>query len=141
MHTEHLGNVRPSWVGFGWFIGAALTSLAVIAMIAVGILSEDGTGGAFWVPLAMFVGFFAAGYFVGVRVGGAPILHAIGIGLFSIVVWFVANLAAGNLMRGSTWTGMSPAFTAGILLLQMVAAGLGGRIGSRDSRRLTAGER
>lgn len=140
MHTEHLGNVRPSWVAFGWFIGAALFSLALIAMIAVGILSEDGTGGGVWVPLAMFAGFFAAGYFVGVRVGGAPILHAVGIGLFSIVVWFLANVAAGNLMRGASWTEMSPAFTAGVLLLQMVAAGLGGRIGSRESRRLTAGE-
>ena len=138
MHTEHLQNVRPSWVGMGWLIGAAITSLAVFVLIAVGILSDDGTGGAFWVPLAMFVGFMAGGYFVGVRVGAAPILHGVGIGLFSIVVWFVANLLAGSVLMTSSWQGYSPEFTAGILLLQMIAAALGGHIGSRGRRLVDA---
>lgn len=135
MHTEHLQNVRPSWVAFGWFIGAAVTSLVLFALIAVGIIDGSGSdGGGFWVLLALFLGFAAAGYFVGVRTGAAPILHSVGIGLFSIVVWFLANLLAGELLDTSTWTSLSPAFAAGVVLLQIVSAAVGARIGSRAAR-------
>ncbi|HYJ79261.1 MAG TPA: hypothetical protein VEW03_06660 [Longimicrobiaceae bacterium] len=139
MHTEHLQNVRPSWVAFGWFIGAAATSLVLFALIAVGIIDgSGGDGGGIWVLLALFLGFAAAGYFVGVRTGAAPILHSVGIGLFSIVVWFLANLLAGELLDESTWTSLAPAFAAGVVLLQIVSAAVGARIGSRASR-ATAG--
>ncbi|HEX8691942.1 MAG TPA: hypothetical protein VF746_05965 [Longimicrobium sp.] len=134
MHTEHLQNVRPSWVAFGWFLGAAVTSALLIALIAVGLVDRTGDGGGPWVLLAMFLGFAAGGYFVGARVGAAPILHAVGIGLFSIVVWFLANLLFGETFDAETWNSLSPAFTAGLLLLQMVAAALGARVGSREAR-------
>lgn len=139
MHTEHLQNVRPSWVAFGWFIGAAVTSLLLIAMIAVRVINGTGTdGGGFWVLLAMFLGFAAGGYFVGARVGAAPILHAVGIGLFSIVVWFLANLLFGEALDAETWNALSPAFTAGLLLLQIGSAAVGARIGSREARAASA---
>ena len=32
MHTEHLNNVRPGVVAFGWFVSAAVTSMIVIAL-------------------------------------------------------------------------------------------------------------
>jgi len=139
MHTEHLQNVRPSWVAFGWFLGAAVTSALLIALIAVGLVDAVETGaGELWALPAMFLGFAAGGYFVGARVGAAPILHAVGIGLFSIVVWFLANLLFGEALDAETWSSLSPAFTAGLLLLQIVAAALGARVGSREARAATA---
>lgn len=138
MHTEHLQNVRPSWVAFGWFIGAAVFSLLVLAMIALGLLETEGGGGAdpFWLLLAMFVGFMAGGYFTGARVGAAPILHAVGIGLFSVLFWFVVNLF-GEPFEADTWRSLSPAFFAGVVLLQIAAAAAGARIGSRATRAAT----
>lgn len=135
MHTEHLQNVRPGTVAFGWFISVALTSLAVIAMIAVGLLSRDGTGGGTWPGvLALAAGFFAGGYYVGVRRGQAPILYAVAMGLFSLVVWFVLNLVPGELLDAESWSADSSAYTAGVLLLQIAAAAVGGLLGSRNAR-------
>jgi hypothetical protein len=134
MHTEHLQNVRPSWVAFGWFIGAAATSLLLIVMIVLGLIDAQGETGGAWVIAALFLGYAAGGYFTGMRVGLAPILHAVGIGLFSVVVWFFANLLLGEPLDATAWNELSPAFTAGILLLQMVAAAVGARIASRERR-------
>ena len=138
MHTEHLQNVRPSWVAFGWFIGAAVTAFLLFALIAVGLVDAGGEGGGFWVLLAMFLGFVAAGWFTGVRTGEAPILHAVGIGLFSLVVWFLANLLLGEPLGAETWGATSPAFASGVVLLQIFAAALGGRIATRSARAATA---
>ncbi|HEX5725079.1 MAG TPA: hypothetical protein VFX98_06410 [Longimicrobiaceae bacterium] len=139
MHTEHLQNVRPSWVAFGWFIGAAVFSLLTLAMIAAGILDTEGArpADAFWLLLAMFLGYMVGGYFTGARVGAAPILHAVGIGLFSVVFWFVVNVA-GEPFGGDAWRSLSPAFFAGVILLQIFSAATGARIGSRAARAATA---
>lgn len=132
MHTEHLQNVRPSWVAFGWFVSAAVTALALFAGIAFRVIDETDAS-AVWLALAFAVGFFMGGWLTGARVGLAPILHAVGIGLFSVVVWLLANLLArGTGLAG--WSGLSPALTAGLLLLQIVAAALGARLGSREVR-------
>ena len=136
MHTEHLQNVRPSWVAFGWFVSAAMTSLVLFGMIALRLLGPEG--GSLWVALAIFAGFLAGGYFLGARVGLAPILHAVAIGLFSVVVWLLANLLFGEPLGQTTWDALSPTFVAGIFLLQIVAAALGARLASRDARAAAA---
>jgi hypothetical protein len=138
MHSEHLGNVRPGAVALGWFIAAAVTSLAVFAMIAVGLLSRDGHGGTVWGLLATAAGFFAGGWFVGMRTGRAPILHAVAIGLFSLLVWLLVNLLPGQMLDAESWD-VGAAYAAGLILLQIVAAAIGGRLGSRDARRASAG--
>ncbi|HEX2094543.1 MAG TPA: hypothetical protein VHG28_19215, partial [Longimicrobiaceae bacterium] len=116
MHTEHLQNVRPSWVAFGWFAAAAVTGLALVALSALGILHPTADSGGVWVLLAVLVGFFSGGWLVGWRTGEAPVLHGVGIGLFSLVVWFASNLLASAL-GFAEWTGLNATLTAGVLLL------------------------
>jgi len=138
MHAEHLRDVRLGTVALGWFIAAAVTSLAVFAMIAVGLLMSDGTGGTAWGLLATAAGFFAGGWFAGWRACRAPILHAVAIGLFSLVLWVLANLVVGQAVGIHTWE-VGAAYVAGLVLLQIVAAAIGGHLGSRDARRASAG--
>ncbi len=134
MHTEHLQNVRPSWVFFGWFVSVAVVSLIVLALIALRLLSPDATGGDLgWGVAAIAAGFLVGGWLTGARVGTAPILHGIGIGLVSLVLWFAANLVLGEALGATTWDG-SPSLYAGILILQMGAAATGARVGSRGPR-------
>ena len=139
MHTEHLQNVRPSWVFFGWFVSVAVVSLIVLTLLALRILSADATAGeAAWGVLAIAAGFLAGGWLTGARVGAAPILHGIAMGLVSLLVWFVANLLFGEALGATTWDG-NPAYYAGMLLLQMAAAGVGAWVGSREGRARMAG--
>ena len=133
MHTEHLQNVRPSWVLFGWFVSAAVTSLVLLALIAAALVDADASGGQGWALIALVVGFFVGGWFTGARVGLAPILHAVAIGLTSLVVWLIANLL-GELAGTSAWNEGSPSFYAAGLLVQIVAAALGARLASRSLR-------
>jgi hypothetical protein len=138
MHSEHLRNVRPGTVALGWFIAAAVTSLAVFALLAVGLLSRDGHGGTVWGLIATAAGFFAGGWFASRRDGTAPILHAVAIGLFSLLVWFLVNLLPGQLLGAESWD-VGAAYAAGLILLQIVAAAVGGRMGSREARGASAG--
>jgi hypothetical protein len=124
-------------VALGWFLAACVTSLVVFAMIAVGLLSRDGHGGTAWGLLATAAGFFAGGWFVGMRTGRAPILYAIAIGLFSLLLWLVVSLLEGLLDVPGAEVGTT--YFAGLVLLQIVAAAIGGRIASRDARRASAG--
>jgi hypothetical protein len=136
MHSEHLQNVRPTWIAFGWFLSAAATALALFALIGTGLLHPDAEGtGAGWMVLCVGAGFFLGGYLTGARAGAAPILHAVGIGLFSLVAWFALNLVLGSVTGAAEWRSLPASLTAGLLLLQIVAAALGARLGSRDSRR------
>lgn len=137
MHSEHLTNVRPGTVGLAWFIGAAATALAVFALIAVGLLHADGTGGTAWGLLAIAVGFLAGGWFAGWRVGTAPILHAVAMGVFSLVVAVVLNVIADVALGAASWE-IDAGYVAGLVLLQIIAAAIGGRWGSRDARRASA---
>jgi hypothetical protein len=133
MHTEHLQNVRVGLVALGWFIGAALVSLIAIGLIAVGILTADDVGGTMWGVLAIVAAFFVAGWYVGMRAGAAPILYAVAIGLFSLLVWFVVNLIPGQLLHAESWSAGS-AYTAGLLIVQIVASAAGGLLASREAR-------
>ncbi|HET6230747.1 MAG TPA: hypothetical protein VFE05_11810 [Longimicrobiaceae bacterium] len=140
MHSEHLQNVRPSWVAFGWFVSACVTALAVFVLIRFGLVESNGDAPGGWMALAFFVGFFVGGWFTGGRTGAAPILHGVGIGLFSVIVWLAANLLLRG-FSGASWSALSPTLTAGLLLLQMAAAAIGARIGSREARAETAAVR
>jgi hypothetical protein len=139
MHTEHLQNVRPSWVAFGWFAAAAVAGLALVGLSVVGILHPTADSGGLWVLLAVLVGFFFGGWLVGWRTGSAPVLHGVGIGLFSLIVWFVANLVA-TMLGVVGWTGLSPAVAAGSLLLQIGAAVFGAWYGTHHHALNTGAE-
>lgn len=129
MHSEHLQNVRPTWVAFGWFAAAAVTGLALVVLISLGVIGPLDSGEG-WVVLAVVAGFFSGGWLVGWRTADAPILHGVGIGLFSLLVWLVANLLAGALEL-SGWTALSPTVTALALVVQIVSAAAGAWYGSR----------
>lgn len=130
MHSEHLQNVRPTWVAFGWFAAAAVTGLALVILISLGLLPHATFGGEGWVVLAFAVGFFSGGWLVGWRTAEAPILHGVGIGLFSLVAWLLINLVA-DAAGLAGWTALSPSATAAALLLQVAAAVAGAWYGSR----------
>ncbi|HYH80387.1 MAG TPA: hypothetical protein VEX86_11340 [Longimicrobium sp.] len=137
MHTEHLQNVRPGIAIFGWFVSVCILSLAVFGLIAMGLLSRDGVGGTGWGLMATALGFFAGGWFVGMRTGTAPILHAIVMGLFSLVLWMMVNLLPGQMLHAESWN-VGAAYGAGLVLLQIVAAAIGGRVASRNARAAVA---
>ncbi|HST63238.1 MAG TPA: hypothetical protein VLK84_31295 [Longimicrobium sp.] len=138
MHTEHLQNVRPAGVLFGWFVSVAVVSLIALVLAVTGIVDPESTGsGGLWGVLAIAVGFFVGGWFVGSRLGVAPILHGVAMGVVSILIWFLANLLAGETVADSAWVSGSETYYAGLLLLQMVAAGLGASVSSRSKRRAT----
>ena len=139
MHTEHLQNVRPSSVLFGWLVSVAVVSLFGLVLAAAGLADPDESVIGLWGVFALAAGFFAGGLVTGARVGAAPILHGVGMGLVSLLVWFLANLSAGEALDATTWSAGSPAFYAGSLILQIAAAILGARYGSRQQRRATAG--
>jgi hypothetical protein len=139
MHTEHLQNVRPAGVLFGWFVSVAVVSLIALMLAALGLVDPEATAsGGWWGVLAIAVGFGIGGWFVGQRLGVAPILHGIAMGIVSVLVWFLANLLAGETVADSAWVTGSEAYYAGLLLLQMVAAALGAHLGSRGKRTVAA---
>lgn len=140
MHTEHLQNVRPAGVLFGWFVSVAVVSLLALLLAATGMVDPEATSsGGLWGVLAIGIGFLTGGWLVGSRLGVAPILHGVAMGIVSVLVWFLANLVAGETVADSAWVTGSEAYYAGLLLLQIVAAALGARIGSRSQRRATVG--
>lgn len=132
MHTEHLQNLRPSWIAFGWFIAASATAAILFVLIAVGILGTDAAPE--WVAVAAGLGFGIGGYSAGARVGDAPILHGVAIGLFSLLVWIAVNLFFGEPTGATTWQDLSAGFAALLLLLQIAAAVAGAWLGSRWRR-------
>lgn len=133
MH-EHLRNIQPSWVAFGWFLAAAITSLLLLALAGFGLAEPDSPGETLWVAAALLVGFFGAGFIVGTRAAAAPVLHGVAIGLFSIVAWFLINVFFGEPMGQTTWRSLEPEILTGLLVLQGVAAVVGARIGVRWTR-------
>lgn len=139
MHTEHLQNLKPSWVLFGWFVSVAVVSLIALVLAAAGLADPDGSAMGLWGVVVIGVGFFLGGLVTGAKVGAAPILHGVSMGIVSLLVWFFANLAFGESLDAETWGEGSPSFYAGSLILQMAAAALGARYGSRQQRRATAG--
>jgi hypothetical protein len=136
VHTEHLQNVRIGWIAAGWLVAVAVTSLVALALAALGPLrppeladgAEAAMGG--WVLFTVVAGFFAGGLFLGFRSIDAPILHGIGMGLASLVAWFLLNLLAG-LAGGVGWQALTPTVAAAVLLVQLGAAVAGAWTGHR----------
>jgi hypothetical protein len=130
MHTEHLQNVRPTRVVAGWLVAAASTSLALFALIGMGLMNEDPTAAnTWWSVVAVAAGFFAGGFFAGLRAVQAPILHAFAMGLMSLIVWFMLNALATLFFSAWSWSGLTPQVAIGILLTQWAAAMVGALIG------------
>ena len=131
MHSEHLNNVRPSFVGWGWLASIAMASLFVLVFVAMGVLDTESTTGGRWIAIAVTLGFFAGGAFVGFMVALAPILHGILIGLTSLVVWALVNGIVSAFFPEFTWNTLNGQLTVNVILVQMVGAILGARLGYR----------
>lgn len=131
METEHLQSVRIGIVGAGWLVAIAVASLIALAATALGLVEADSALGARLEISAIAVGFFAGGMFAGLRAREAPILHGIAIGLLSLPVWFFVNLISAVAFPDSAWDALSPRYTVSVILLQLVAAVLGARMGYR----------
>jgi hypothetical protein len=131
MHSEHLNNVRASYVGWGWLVAIASASLFVLVFIALGVLDIESSTGGRWIAIAVTLGFFAGGAFVGFMVALAPILHGILIGLTSLVVWALVNGIVSAFFPEFTWNTLNGPLTVNVILVQMVGAVLGARLGYR----------
>lgn len=127
MHSEHLTNLHPGWVVIGWLIAAAITSGVYLALVGTGLFPQ-GAGAVLGVGVAMAVGFFAGGLFVGVRWSDAPILHGGAITFLSVALWFVGTLTLPGSFE--SWSGPAPA-VLGLILLQLAASVGGGWTGRR----------
>jgi hypothetical protein len=133
--SEHLRNVRPGWVGFGWFIAVALTALAVVVLTTLGLLRQGTASEGIWVAAALAGGFLVAGVFVGTRIAAAPLLNGLAMGLFSVLAWLALNLVLGEPTGASAWKALAPRTAVSLLVLQTAAAILGARAGVRWTRR------
>lgn len=130
MHSEHLQNVTVARVLMGWLVAAAMASLVALALLAAGVMHEETTtANNWWSMFAIAVGFFAGGFFAGFRAIQAPVLHALGIGLTSLVVWFLLNSVATLFVTQWGWPTITPEFAIAMLLVQMVAAVVGSLLG------------
>ncbi len=127
MHSEHLGNLHPGWVVGGWLVAIAVTSVVYLTLVGTGILPFNDSG-ILGVTLAVAVGFFVGGFFVGVRWTNAPVLHGAAITLFGVLLWFVGTLALPR--RFAILRESAPA-VLGLILIQLVAAVAGGWSGRR----------
>jgi hypothetical protein len=133
--------LHPTWIAFGWFIAAAITSLVVIGLEVLGIVGENPADEALWVGIALFIGFLVSGYFVGARVARAPVIYGIAMGLFSVVAWFLLNILLGEPTGVTSWRSLPLGSTIFLLLLQCIAAVIGVWLGIRSLTRGPASPR
>ena len=129
-----MSDLRPSWIAFGWFIGAAFTALALLALTRFGFVRPDTDAEPLWVSLSLIAGFGLGGIFVGARVRAAPILHGLGIGLFSLLAWIGLNLFLGEPTGMTAWDTLRFSTTLWLLLLQTLASIAGVWLGVRWGR-------
>ncbi len=126
-----MNRLNLGWVALGWLLAISITSFLVLALTAIGIVGgvpdDEGTG----IGLAVAIGFLVAGFAVGLKLGAAPIVHGIAMGLFSIFAWFVLNLLLGEPTGATTWRSMEFGTFLGILALQIAAAVVGARTAVR----------
>jgi hypothetical protein len=130
MHTEHLQNVSAGRVTAGWLVALAVASLAAFVFISLGLLTEESAAtNTWWSVAAVAAGFFAGGFFAGFRAIEAPILHAAGMGLLSLIAWFVLNAVAALFFPSWAWPSLTPQLAVGLLLTQFIAATVGALLG------------
>jgi hypothetical protein len=130
MQSEHLTNVHPGWVVGGWMVSVAVTSAVYIAFVGLGLASGTGSE-AIWDLVAVVVGFFVGGFFVGIRWTEAPILHGLVFGLVSVVFLLVVNLVAPETGEAGMPLGGSTSLVLSVILVQVFAAMAGGFAGRR----------
>ena len=132
MHSEHLRNVRISWVAFGWFIGLAVAATVLLLLAGAGFSHWGGLAEMIALALAMALGWFVGGFIVGFKAAAAPVLHGAAMALFTFVVWFALNLVFGGMTTGiSAWEYFGGRSLAAGLLVQVLAAIAGCWVGYR----------
>jgi len=124
MQSEHLTNLHPGWILGGWLIAVAVAAALYLAGVGAGLVGPD-EGVAVWVAVSIAGGFFVGGLLVGMRWSDAPILHGAAITFLSVVVWFAV------LLLGDPASPDSVPLVLGLILLQLVAACVGGWTGRR----------
>jgi hypothetical protein len=124
MQSEHLSNIHVGWVVGGWLVAAALTAALYVGGVGLGLVRPD-TGAAVWIVVSMAGGFFVGGFLVGMRWSDAPVLHGAAMTLFSVLVFFVVTLFGGPVGAESVTLAL------GLILVQLVAACVGGWAGRR----------
>lgn len=123
MHSEHLTNVRLSWVAFGWFVGFAVASSVLLLLVGAGVLGRTLTGEAVGVAVSVALGWAAGGFITGLRTAAAPILHGAAMALFTFFAWFAINLVLAAFTTGlSAWERVPMEVIAPALIVQGVAA-------------------
>lgn len=138
MHTEHLQNVRPGWIMAGWLVAIAVTSVVVFGFVLFGFTGDAGPRDTAWALVAVTAGFMVGGWFTGYGTLEAPILHGVAIGLTSLVVWVGLNLVMVVALRGAEWEGLGASATLAVILMQIVAAVIGCRVGAASARQRAA---
>jgi hypothetical protein len=124
MESEHLENLHPGWVVGGWAIAIAVTSAAYLALVGSGLLPR-GPWEVLGLAVAMAVGYFVGGLFIGLRWAEAPILHGVAVTLISVLVWF-----AGSVTLPQRFASDAPA-VLGLILVQLSGSVWGGWLGRR----------
>src|SRR5690606_23159346 len=117
MNRFHFG-----WVALGWLLAISITSFLVLGLTALGMTGATAEEETMGVGLAVALGFLIAGFFLGWKAGGAPILYGVALGLYSLVAWFILNLVLGETTGETTWRSMELGTLLGIIGLQMAAA-------------------
>ncbi len=92
MHSEHISNLHPGWVAVGWLVAVAVSAVVFLALVGTGLLPAVGAGETIGSVVALLLGFFAGGFFVGLRWSDAPVLHVVAITVLSVLVWFLGLL-------------------------------------------------
>ena len=134
MHTEHLQNVHPVRVLGGWLVSVAITAGVFFGLVMLGLMGDEPTRDTGWAITAVAVGFLVGGWFTGFRTLEAPILHGIGLGLTTLLVWAVLNVVVTVLFGRAEWAALSATDTVGLLVVQILAAVAGCWVGTSRAR-------
>jgi hypothetical protein len=127
MRSEHLSNVHPGWAAVGWVIAIAVTAVVHLVLVGTGFLPA-GAAELVAGVVAVTLGFFAGGLFVGLRWTEAPILNGAAIAVLSALLWFASGLIESNPIAGHLQLGDS-ALTLGSVLLQLSSSVAGALVG------------
>jgi hypothetical protein len=134
MHTEHLQNVRPVILFAAWLIALAVTSLILLALAGLNLVDAEAANTRVAIAAIAF-GFFVGGAFAGMRGAQAPILYGVAMGILSLIIAVVLNALIAMLMPDFQWEGITADITITVILVQIVSAVLGARVGYRQAAR------